>query len=704
MSRSAKNSQVGGSTGQFRRVAAMGAQIAGLLMMLVAVWLWYDRADPVRRFESSPQYQRTRQQIRNDDDLLKFDAGATTPMLGGDWVVLDALRRNFPPGTRVFVDYRPDRMGYVNPDIPAKEDKPLRDFLGGRTQRLWLAMLPDYPIVGSSDVIICPLRYKKPDYRLVQAGPFLALYTRGGVTITPKPPAPPAPEGAADQTVNWEAPLLLWLLMGLPAATPLFLRRRWDLGLCLLPFGGCLALIAPWLVSALAGTSVAGWSWALQSTVASVLMGACVELALRLGKSKTAALAAEGKTQPFLTIRHVIAVLGGLVVAIVAWNHFASGLVFCRGYPPYQWDGYAIWLLRAKLLAGAAVYPVDVGAEGAHLDYPLVLPALLGWFKRAGGMDLLHLSSATGLVAAVIPLAAWAGMLRRIGGDLAGLVVLAPFGLEGFLWYQFGAYADPLLTMAGVYGLVLCLIGVRDRDRCSLLAGGLVLAVAVATKNEGAMWVLCSGVLIALYALDSGRGLVRSVGAVALAAVPAIIFFAAWSFACKRIGVTNDLAAGWSTALVSTRLEPVLTAVWGELSRPSNLFLWIIGVLGMLLVPVAREVAEVIMAPSPASRGREFGLILVAALRGLVRTAVLLSGPALYVAGMIVIYLTTPNPLEWHLGTSLSRVMYLVPPAVLAMIIFARAGAGPRPSPELAPAPAAPGGAKGPKRPAKGQT
>ncbi|MFB3891275.1 MAG: hypothetical protein ACE15C_04545 [Phycisphaerae bacterium] len=491
--------------------------------------------------------------------------------------------------------------------------------------------------------------------------------------------------------MNLAVPTILWLAAGLPVAAPFIRRGRWDIGLFLLPFGGCLALIAPWIVSALAGTSAGGWWWIVEAAVAGAVMGAVAELILRVGKPRrgkpaSGSLPMTGASLPRLsspvrTLRRVLIPVSLLIVAFVAWSNFTTGLGFCRGYPPYQWDGYAIWLLRAKMLAGASAYPTAVWTGTGHFDYPLVLPALLALFRRFGGLEILGLSSAIGLNAGVFPLAAWAGMFRRIGGGLAGAVALAPFAMDRLLRLQFAAFADPLLTMAGLYGLSLCLIGVRDRDRGYLLAGGLALAVAAATKNEGVLWVLCCGPTVGLYVLDTRQGFRKAVGAVLCAVLPAAVFFAAWGAAWRRIGVSNDLVTAWTASLMSVRLGPVLTAVWTELAKPANLLLLGVGLAGMLALPVVWRAGNVLMGGSQAVRGGTWGEILRTGLLCLRRTLVLLSGPALYVAGIVLIYLTTHNPLEWHLRTSLDRVLFLAPPAVLAMMLIARVGAPGEPAP-----------------------
>jgi hypothetical protein len=301
------------------------------------------------------------------------------------------------------------------------------------------------------------------------------------------------------------------------------------------------------------------------------------------------------------------------------------------------------------------------------------MPALLACFRRFGSLSIPGLAGALGVVAAVLPLAIWVGTYRRIGALWAAVVALAPFAVSTLAVHHYGAYADSWLTMAAVAGMLLTLIGIRDRDKSHLLAGSLALGACAALKNEGALWVLSVGAMLGLFALARGLPWKKAILPPIVAAVPAIVYFIAWSGVCKSLGLESDLLTRSSLGAIGGRLGIVLPAVWRQLVtgdwqtgllderltwanwwRDSNLPLWL---PAMLALPFVSQ-----------------GPIRRRALSSLA----LLSGPAVYCAGICLVYLATPKPLEWHLGTSVARVLFLVPPAVVALVPLARLSRPPR--------------------------
>ena len=61
--------------------------------------------------------------------------------------------------------------------------------------------------------------------------------------------------------------------------------------------------------------------------------------------------------------------------------------------------------------------------------------------------------------------------------------------------------------------------------------------------------------------------------------------------------------------------------------------------------------------------------------------AALLAAPALYGAGLAVVYLATPHALDWHLATSLPRTAFGLAPACLVAALLAPILAATAPGP-----------------------
>lgn len=439
--------------------------------------------------------------------------------------------------------------------------------------------------------------------------------------------------------------VLSWLLLGAPTAAVFYRRKKWDLGVAILPFAGAISLTMPWIVSALTGSSVvgtAGWLW--QAALASLVLAGAVELLVGRGKAEpTVQRPAPGDIVPW--------VLAGAAVALVAGMNIYTGLVLSRGWPGYLWDGYSIWLARAKVLADSNTFPpVATGVwlgSASHFEYPLLFPALLGWFRRAGAWEICHLPLALGLLAGLIPVAGWIGLARRLGPGWAGAVVLAPFAVVGLQRYHYGAYADPLLVMICTIGLGLCFVGIRDKDRCWLVAGGIVFAAGVATKDEGTLWFAATLVGMAMFFLDSGAGWkAMFAGLGRFSALPAVLF-GLWRLVCFKLGIRNLVVQLKSDAMAE-RIGTVLQAIGKELGKTENLVILLLCIVAMVFL----------------ARGTWY-----VRLR---RLAVLLIIPTVYTTGILVVYLMTHLNLAAHMRESLDRVVFGVLPAVVAMTAFAR--------------------------------
>ncbi len=101
---------------------------------------------------------RTLQPVESDDDLLSHDR-----VLGPEFRIFDWIRRELPPGTAISIDFENEY------DIET-----LR-----RITRMWLALLPGYPVVSGANRRICPLDVcGEGDGTVLQRGSKLVLLRR----------------------------------------------------------------------------------------------------------------------------------------------------------------------------------------------------------------------------------------------------------------------------------------------------------------------------------------------------------------------------------------------------------------------------------------------------------------------------------------------------------------------------------------------
>ena len=430
-----------------------------------------------------------------------------------------------------------------------------------------------------------------------------------------------------------------WLALGLPCAALFWRRGRKELAVALLPFAGALALTLPVMLAPWLGGSLAHWP--LRAGICALALSGCAALLLR-GIAPIPPSHA-GPARGALSLA-ALAITSLLLVA-------TGATLAADGWPGYGWDGLSIWLVRAKVLAWSDELPAALFREPqlvqGHWDYPLLLPALLAWFARVGDLEVRQLALALGIVAACFTPALALGLWRVLPAPAAAALALAPLAVPGLAVTHFNAYADPVLVFAATAGFAWSAQGAIRRDGARVAAGGLALACAVATKNEGALWLVASAAGATALARAAGAPLRTALGTCLRCALPGAAVFALWRATCARLGVPETLPAGLHFDLLGARAAELAAALREFLGAPEH-----------ALVLAACIGAAVALAGGGArARGA--------------RVAALLAAPALYTAGLALVYLGTPHALGWHLATSLPRTTFGLAPATLVAALLA---------------------------------
>ena len=416
-----------------------------------------------------------------------------------------------------------------------------------------------------------------------------------------------------------------WLALGLPCAALFWRRGRRELAIALLPFAGALALtlpvaLAPWLDGSLA-------HWTLRAALCALLLAGCAALLLR-----GIAPVPPSRGGP---VRGAFSLAA---LAIASLLLVATGATLAAdGWPGYGWDGLSIWLVRAKVLAQSAELPAALFREPqlvqGHWDYPLLLPALLAWFARFADLEVRQLALALGVIAACFVPAQALGLWRTLPAPAAVALALAPLAVPGLAVTHFNAYADPLLVFASTAGFAWSAQGAIRRDGARVAAGGLALARAAGAPHRVAL------------------------GTCLRCALPGLAVFALWRATCTRLGVPDTLPSGLRFDLLEARGAELAAALRDFLGAPQH----------------ALVLAACIGAAIALAGG---GVRTRAA-----RVAALLAAPALYGAGLAVVYLATPHALDWHLATSLPRTAFGLAPACLVAALLAPILAATAPGP-----------------------
>ena len=323
------------------------------------------------------------------------------------------------------------------------------------------------------------------------------------------------------------------------------------------------------------------------------------------------------------------------------------------------WDGWAIWTLRARVLfleggLPSIVYEKPGPLDFAHPEYPLGVPLLDWWLYRHAGAPAPALAGLAGWVwlAALVGLL-WTALRRTGAAPAAGLAALALVLFRPISQGALGGTADVVMSLA-VLGAAVELRAAWEREAGDSRNGSaapwlramLYLLLGALAKNEGAALAVaaCGGVLLA-----GALRRRRPPFAAAVLLLP-VLAAGAWQLHVRSMGLGVEQIGSLSAAGGLGERAVVIAGALGGLalhrSWPPVAALVLLGGWAM----IRRR-----LAPEPAH-----WLVLG------------------YFAATMVVYLSTSQPLDWLLATSLGRVMtHLVPAAVyLALVAVA-----PRPAP-----------------------
>ncbi|MCU1272908.1 MAG: hypothetical protein JWO48_339 [Bryobacterales bacterium] len=350
-----------------------------------------------------------------------------------------------------------------------------------------------------------------------------------------------------------------------------------------------------------------------------------------------------------------------LPVALLAVASMALALFLdTSAADPYgNWDAWAIWNLRAKLLAQHdaswrnAFSPALnqlAGAGATHGDYPLLLS---GYIARC--WSLLGSIDDPTVPIAVAGLFSFATVGLIVGGlavlrgwsaaTLGGLVLL---GTAAFLLDSPWQFADVPLGFYLLAVLVLFFLVMDSSSMSGLpVLAGLALGCAAWTKDEGLLFALVAGCsFVTSLFLAKKSGLARTLVLLAAGALPtlAIVLYFKIFLAPK--------GSSWGPLTLSVALHNL-----ADPSRYAKIAkaLWDEGLqLGTGIAhPLICVAALVVCLGVPRDRLRQ--PVVIASFAAVLITF----------AGYCFMYAVTPYSLDWQLGTSLGRLLVQLVPCTI---------------------------------------
>lgn len=302
------------------------------------------------------------------------------------------------------------------------------------------------------------------------------------------------------------------------------------------------------------------------------------------------------------------------------------------------WDAWAIWNLHAKLLANPDHWQnMFLNTKDGHPDYPLALPGVVAFFTRMVGSYHWIIPYAFHVfVLFAIPVLIYLETYRK-RLFVAGLSLLF-FALNDFYVIQSTLQlADTLLAFNFLCAFVCFEHGRTDRKMLTLSA--FFLGLCIWTKNEGA---ILAGIFMLFHVREIFLNRSRFAVGIALPLLAWLIF---------KIWFTpaNDMIAGQSAD------------TWRLLFRP--------------------ERYELIYHSLTKNLNQHFKLLKYLTLAYLIYCLIRKKRPDMRVSIILtcfvayfMVYVVSPQDLEWHLFTSQSRLLHQLMP--VTVYVFAQKFAG----------------------------
>ena len=256
--------------------------------------------------------------------------------------------------------------------------------------------------------------------------------------------------------------------------------------------------------------------------------------------------------------------------------------------PDIEWDSWAVWLAKARLLySDPSAAPAALRSGELRPDaVPAGLPTLeaLG-FKAMGRYDSTAIGLQFLLLACAFPLSLWSLLRARARPWVIALVALAIIGAPQILYQLLTRYADVPLGLfigLGIAAGAAWLVG-RPGDTWLLGCFAAFLAMAGILKSEGFLFALAG-----LCRADDRRSLhlgtvrwrcpgAKAIGAVLALIVPWQLYCAAYGLSTPDYNLVNAANPSYLGAHAD-RVRPAARELWENFGKTGSwgLLVWVI--------------------------------------------------------------------------------------------------------------------------------
>jgi len=326
-----------------------------------------------------------------------------------------------------------------------------------------------------------------------------------------------------------------------------------------------------------------------------------------------------------------------------------TALIHLYRHPHGDWDGWAIWNWEARLLFRAGASWRNFLPSAYHGDYPLLVPATTARFWRYMGGELPEAGAWLGIVLGLCSIAVLALTLAELRSPILGtLMGLTLLSTPNYVEASASQYADVPLGFFFLASLALiALYFERSSDSPSLRilsAAGFFAGCAGFTKNEGLLFIVAAAASLSLPLFRERADTLRRLAFFGAGlAVPLLVIV---TFKLTN-HVQNYVVAYEPGKLQKAFMLDRHVMILKYLSRLAFSF------GGWSWSPYIPVIAFILLIGVHRPVFRSY------AWRTIVSIVILVS------MGYYFVYLTTPASLQWHIESSMDRLLLQLWPSLL---------------------------------------
>lgn len=343
---------------------------------------------------------------------------------------------------------------------------------------------------------------------------------------------------------------------------------------------------------------------------------------------------------------------GNLLQKFVAGAVYFFNIGILIFQPVIAHDARAIWLIKAKaLLLGKTAfmeYLQNPSFWYSHTDYPITMPLLYA--------DLLHslptywepaigIFSFTCYFLLIIAIYGAIKKFTSANSWVALGISLVMFMTPEYLRQGWAGLSDVPLSLAFLATFLAILV---DREKKQFVLPLIIAALGATIKNEGQTFLVLFVLYMGWQLFPQFKTMLKQKMTSTLLPLVIVSFFALlpialWKLQLWKLQISNDVASALNFSDIFTRIPTLFNEILPRLFDGYRFGILFIPAIFLLALPVSSKIRH------PA--------------------VFILVGQALV---YIVIYLTTPHDIVWHISTSFSRLLLHLLPSVFLLAITHR--------------------------------